>query len=308
MMNKIVAIQGDHPSKLNPLSDTSVFLAHEIQKKGYSVFFYEPKNLSILDTRVIASGFFIKFNYREKIFYKILKKKKLNLSKCKFILVRQDPPFNLKYITSLYILDTIKDKVKIVNNPTSIRNISEKLYSVKFQKFMPETIFTQDINEIKKFFRLYKKIIIKPIHSHSGNDIHLLKKFDIKFIKKLIKRHYYLMCQKYIPNIYKGDKRIFLIDGKICGAISRVPKKGSFLSNMSKGAKPVNTKLTKKEIRISKLIGKDLKKKDIFFAGIDFIDEKLSGDINVTSPTGLKTLYDLSQINLAKTFWGKLKA
>ena len=308
MMNKIVAIQGDHPSKLNPLSDTSVFLAHEIQKKGYSVFFYEPKNLSILDTRVIASGFFIKFNYRKKIFYKILKKKKLNLSKCKFILVRQDPPFNLKYITSLYILDTIKDKVKIVNNPTSIRNISEKLYSVKFQKFMPETIFTQDINEIKKFFRLYKKIIIKPIHSHSGNDIHLLKKFKIKFIKKLIKKHYYLMCQKYIPNIYKGDKRIFLIDGKICGAISRVPKKGSFLSNMSKGAKPLNTKLTKKEIRISRLIGKDLKKKDIFFAGIDFIDEKLSGDINVTSPTGLKTLYDLSQINLAKTFWGKLKA
>ena len=116
------------------------------------------------------------------------------------------------------------------------------------------------------------------------------------------------MCQKYIPNIYKGDKRIFLIDGKICGAISRVPKKGSFLSNMSKGAKPFNTKLTKKEIRISRLIGKDLKKKDIFFAGIDFIDEKLSGDINVTSPTGLKTLYDLSQINLAKTFWGKLKA
>ena len=308
MMNKIVAIQGDHPSKLNPLSDTSVFLAHEIQKKGYSVFFYEPKNLSILDTRVIASGFFIKFNYRKKIFYKILKKKKLNLSKCKFILVRQDPPFNLKYITSLYILDTIKDKIKIVNNPTSIRNISEKLYSVKFQKFMPKTIFTQDINEIKKFFRLYKKIIIKPIHSHSGNDIHLLKKFKIKFIKKLIKKHYYLMCQKYIPNIYKGDKRIFLIDGKICGAISRVPKKGSFLSNMSKGAKPLNTKLTKKEIRISRLIGKDLKKKDIFFAGIDFIDEKLSGDINVTSPTGLKTLYDLSQINLAKTFWGKLKA
>ena len=308
MMNKIVAIQGDHPSKLNPLSDTSVFLAHEIQKKGYSVFFYEPKNLSILDTRVIASGFFIKFNYREKIFYKILKKKKLNLSKCKFILVRQDPPFNLKYITSLYILDTIKDKVKIVNNPTSIRNISEKLYSVKFQKFMPKTIFTQDINEIKKFFRLYKKIIIKPIHSHSGNDIHLLKKFKIKFIKKLIKKHYYLMCQKYIPNIYKGDKRIFLIDGKICGAISRVPKKGSFLSNMSKGAKPLNTKLTKKEIKMSRIIGKDLKKKDIFFAGIDFIDEKLSGDINVTSPTGLKTLYDLSQINLAKTFWGKLKA
>ncbi len=308
MMNKIIAIQGDHPSKLNPLSDTSIFLANEIQKKGYSVFYYEPKNLTILDRNVIARGFFVKFNYKNKIFYKVLKKKKMNLSKCKFILIRQDPPFDLRYITTLYILDIIKDKIRIINNPTSIRNISEKLYSARYQRYMPKTIFTQNLNEIKKFFKLYKKIIIKPIHGYSGNDIHLLKKFDSKLIKKLIKNHYYIMCQKYIHNIYKGDKRIFLIDGKISGAISRIPKKGSFLSNMSKGAKPVNTKITKKEIRISKLIGKDLKKENIFFAGIDFIDEKLSGDINVTSPTGLKTFYDLTNINLAKTFWEKLKA
>ena len=105
-----------------------------------------------------------------------------------------------------------------------------------------------------------------------------------------------------------GDKRVFLINGKVVGAISRVPKKGSFLSNMSKGAIPINTKLTKIELTISKLIAKDLKKKKIFFAGIDFIDQKLNGDINVTSPTGLKTFYDLSKINLAKTFWKELKA
>ena len=116
------------------------------------------------------------------------------------------------------------------------------------------------------------------------------------------------MCQKYLPKISIGDKRVFLINGKICGAISRVPKKGSILSNMSKGAKPTNTKLTSKEIKISKLIAKDLKKENIFFAGIDFIDQKLNGDINVTSPTGLKTLYDLSGKNLAKTFWRELKA
>ena len=308
MTNKIVAIQGNHPSKLNPLTDTSIFLANEIQKKNYKIFYYEPRNLSILKTEVVANGYFIRFDYSKKKIFKILKKKKLNLKECKFILIRQDPPFNLEYISSTYILDLIKNRVKIINDPTSIRNISEKLYSSRYQKFMPSTIFTQNINEIKKFLLKYKKIIIKPIHSFSGNDIHLLTKFDSKLINRFIKKHNFIMCQKYLPKIYKGDKRVFLINGKIRGAISRIPKKGSFLSNMSKGAKAVNVILTKKEIKISRLIAKKLKKENIFFAGIDFIDQKLNGDINVTSPTGLKTLYDLSKINLATIFWKELKA
>jgi glutathione synthase len=308
MTNKIVAVQGNNPSKLNPVTDTSVFLAHEIQNKNYKIFYYDPKDLSIINSKVIAAGCFIEFNYKNKKFFKILKKQKLDLTKCKFILIRQDPPFNLEYISATYILDTIKEKVQILNNPTSIRNVSEKLYSVKFQKYMPNTIFTQNIDEIKNFFKKHKKVILKPIHSYSGNDIHLLTSFNLKIIKKFIKQHDHIMCQKFIPKISKGDKRVFLINGKVCGAISRVPKKGSFLSNMSKGAKPINIKLTKIENKISKLIAKDLKKQNIFFAGIDFIDQKLNGDINVTSPTGLKTLYDLSGINLAKTFWRELKA
>ena len=306
-MNKIVAIQGNHPSKLNPVTDTSVFLAHEIQNKKYKIFYYDPKNLSVINSKVIAKGFFIKFNYNKKKFFKILKKQSLDLTLCRYILIRQDPPFNLEYISATYILDTIKDKVKIINNPTSIRNISEKLYSVKYQKFMPSTIFTQNIEEIKKFFKKHKKVILKPIHSFSGNDIHLLNTFNLKLIEKFIKQHDHIMCQKYLPKISKGDKRVFLINGKVCGAISRVPKKGSFLSNMSKGAKPINIKLTKLENKISKLIAKDLKKENIYFAGIDFIDQKLNGDINVTSPTGLKTLFDLSGINLARIFWKELK-
>jgi glutathione synthase len=308
MTNKIIAVQGNHPSKLNPITDTSVFLAHEIQNKKYRLFYYEPKDLSIINSKVVAKGFFIKFDYSHKKFFKILKKQNLNLSNCKFILIRQDPPFNLEYISATYILDTIKDKIKIINNPTSIRNVSEKLYSAKYQKFMPSTIFSQNIDEIKIFFRTHKKVVLKPIHSYSGNDIYLLKKFNLKFIQKFIKKHNHIMCQKYLSKISKGDKRVFLINGKVCGAISRVPKKGSFLSNMSKGAKPINTKLTKIEKKISKLIAKDLKKENIYFAGIDFIDQKLNGDINVTSPTGLKTFFDLSKINLAKTFWKELKA
>ena len=308
MINKIVAIQGNHPSRLNPITDTSIFLAHEIQNKNYKIFYYDPKDISIINSKVIANGFFIKFNYSHKKFYKILKKQKLDLSNCKYILIRQDPPFNLEYISVTYILDTIKDKVKIINNPTSVRNVSEKLYSAKYQKFMPNTLFTQNINEIKIFFKNYKKVILKPIHSYSGNDIHLLDKFDLGFIQKFIKKHDHIMCQKYLHKINKGDKRVFLINGKVCGAISRVPKKGSFLSNMSKGAKPINITLTKIEKKISNLVAKDLKKEKIYFAGIDFIDQKLNGDINVTSPTGLKTLFDLSGINLAKVFWKELKA
>ena len=308
MINKIVAIQGNHPSRLNPITDTSIFLAHEIQNKNYKIFYYDPKDISIINSKVIANGFFIKFSYSQKKFYKILKKQKLDLSKCKYILIRQDPPFNLEYISVTYILDTIKDKVKIINNPTSVRNVSEKLYSAKYQKFMPNTLFTQNINEIKIFFKNYKKVILKPIHSYSGNDIHLLDKFDLGFIQKFIKKHDHIMCQKYLHKINKGDKRVFLINGKVCGAISRVPKKGSFLSNMSKGAKPINITLTKVEKKISNLVAKDLKKEKIYFAGIDFIDQKLNGDINVTSPTGLKTLFDLSGINLAKVFWKELKA
>jgi len=308
MTNKIVAIQGNHPKQLNPITDTSIFLATEVQNKKYKIFYYEPKNLSIINNNVIANGFFIKFNYSNKNFYKITKFQKLNLLKCKFILIRQDPPFNLEYISTTYILDKIKNKVKIINNPTAIRNVSEKLYSSSFQKYMPNTIFTRDLKEIKNFYTTNKKIIIKPIHSYGGNDIHLIQnQFKNQFVINFIKKHGHIMCQKFLPKIKYGDKRIFLINGKISGAISRVPKKGSFLSNMSKGAKPILTKLSKNENKISKLIGKNLKKQDIYFAGIDFIDQRLNGDINVTSPTGLKTFYDLSNINLAKEFWKGLK-
>jgi glutathione synthase len=288
MTNKIIAVQGNHPSKLNPKSDTSVFLANEIQSK-YKIFYYDPKDLSIINSKVIAEGFFIKFDYNNKKFFKILKKQKLNLEFCKYILIRQDPPFNLEYISTTYILDQIKHKVKIINDPTSIRNVSEKLYSAKYQKFMPDTIFSQNLDEIKSFFKRNKKVIVKPIHSYSGNDILLMNSFNLKTINNFIKKHDHIMCQKFLPKISKGDKRVFIINGKVVGAISRVPKKGSFLSNMSKGAVPINIKLTKSELKISKLISKDLKKENIFFAGIDFIDQKLNGDINVTSPTGLKS-------------------
>ena len=306
MRNKIVAIQGNKLSKLNPTTDTSILLAKEAQKIGLKLFYYEPQNLSIVNNKVIAKGNFVKFTNNKK-FYKILDNKLLDLSTVKYILIRQDPPFNLEYITTTYILDNL-NKVKIINNPSAIRNISEKLYSTKFMKYLPRTIFSSNIKQIKKFLKLNKKIIIKPIHGYSGNNIKLLKgKLNKKKIVNYLNKHGHIMCQKFLPLIKFGDKRVFIINGKVVGAISRVPKKGSFLSNLSKGASAKLIKLTKKELSISKIVAKDLKQNNIYFAGIDFISGKLNGDINVTSPTGLKTFFDLSGINLAKIFWNNLK-
>ena len=307
MTNNVVAIQGDNLNKINIKSDTTLYLANEAQNKGYKIFYYEPKELSIIDNKVIAKGSLIKLNNSNNNFYKTIKKIKFNLSKAKFILIRQDPPFNLEYISTTYILDTIKKNVKIINNPSAIRNVSEKLYSAQFSKYMPSTIFTKNIKEAEIFFNKNTQIIMKPIHGYGGNEIHLIEKFNKKFVEKFIRKHDHVMFQKFLPNIKYGDTRVFLINGKICGAISRVPKRGSFLSNMSKGAKPKLTILTKKEIRISKIIAEKLKVDNIYFAGIDFINGKLNGDINVTSPTGLKTYFDLSKINLAKFFWKGLK-
>ena len=304
MTNKIVAIQGDHLKNLNVKTDSTIFLANEAQKRGFKLFYYYPENLSNIRGKTISKGYFIKINYSKKKFYKILKKTKLDLSLTNYVLIRQDPPFNLEYISTTLLLDRIKYKTKIINDPTAVRNISEKFYSLNFEKYMADTIFTKDLLEIKNFFKKHKKIIIKPIHSFGGNDIYLIaEKFSERKIKKILKKHGHIMCQKFLSKIKFGDKRVFIINGKVCGAISRVPKLGSILSNMSKGAIPRLANLTKNELKISNIISKKIKRDGIYFAGIDFIDGKLNGDINVTSPTGIKTYFDLSNVNLAETFW-----
>ncbi len=305
MKNKIVAIQGDNLKKLNYNNDTTIFLAAEAQNRKFKIFYYEPQNIFIKNNKIYAYGDFIKL-FNKKKFFKLLSKRTINLENARYLLIRQDPPFNMNYISTTYFLDRLKT-VKIINNPTSIRNVSEKLYSYEFRKYMPPTIFTSRLEDIKYFIRKYKSVILKPIHGHSGNDIALLKfKYREKYLRRYLNKHGYVMCQKFLPGIINGDKRVFIINGKVVGSISRVPKKGSFLSNLSKGGKAIISKLTKKENTISKIIAKKIKKDGIYFAGIDFISEKLNGDINVTSPTGLKNYFDLTRINLAKLFWKDL--
>ena len=182
----------------------------------------------------------------------------------------------------------------------------EKLFSMHLSKYMPPTLISENLEEIKKFFKKNKNVIIKPVNGYSGNEVILLKKFNNKIINKYIKRYNHVMFQKFLPKISNGDKRVFIINGKIKGSITRIPKKGSVLSNMSKGAIAKKNNLTKQEIKISKEVASLLIKKNIYFAGIDFIQNQLIGDINVTSPTGLKTYEQLTGINLSKYFWDNI--
>ena len=303
---KILAIQGSNLKKLNIKTDTTILLAAEAQKKGYKIFYFEPKNISFLNGKVIALCKHIKINNKKKKFYSLLKTINFNLAKSKVILIRSDPPFDNRYLYTTYLLNHISKKVKIVNHPFAIRNVSEKLFSINFMQYMPPTLVSENLDEIKNFFKKHKSVVVKPINGFGGNNVILLKSFAANKIQKLLKIHNHLFFQKFLPGVSKGDKRVFIIKGKIVGAISRLPKKGSILSNMSKGAKAKLTKLTSKEIRTSKVVGKLLIKNKIYFAGIDFVQEKLIGDINVTSPTGLTTYQNLSGINLAKLFWKKI--
>ncbi len=302
-MTKILAIQGSNLDKVNVKTDTTILLATEAQKRGFEIYYFEPKNLSFLNGKVIAFCKHIKIYNNKKKFYLQLKTVNLNLEKSKVILIRNDPPFDNRYLYTTFLLNHISKKVKIINHPFAVRNISEKLFSINFMRYMPPTLISENLTEIKSFFKKHKFIVAKPINGFSGNNVILLKTFNARKIRKLLKSHNHFFFQKFLPGVFKGDKRVFIIKGKIVGAISRVPKKGSILSNMSKGAHAKLTKLTKKEVIASKAISKLLVKNKIYFAGVDFIQEKLIGDINVTSPTGLVAYRDLSGINLAKLFW-----
>ena len=305
-MTKILAIQGSDLKKVNIKTDTTILLATEAQKRGYKVYYFRPEDLSFLNGKVVAFCKHIKINNNKKNFYSILKTINFNLEKSNVILIRNDPPFNSRYLYTTFLLDHISRKVKIINHPFAVRNVSEKMFSINFMKYMPPTLISENQKEIKKFFKKQKSVVVKPIDGFSGNNVILLKSFNASKIRKLLKKNNHLFFQKFLPEVSRGDKRVFIIKGKIVGAISRVPKKGSILSNMSKGAHAKLTKLTNKERKASRAIGKLLVKNKIYFAGIDFIQEKLIGDINVTSPTGLAAYRDLSGINLAKTFWNNI--
>ena len=306
-IKKIIAVQADNIKSINIYTDTTYLLCLEAQRRGFKIFWYQTAELTLTNKKVSAKGYFVKFFDRKKNFFLKSGKKDLNLVKSKFLLIRQNPPFNIEYINSTLYLEKIISKVKVINDPLSIRNISEKFYSSKFFKYMPPTIFTKDMNEIYKFHNKYKKIVIKPIHGYAGKDVQLIKnKLNKKKLSLYLSKNGHVMVQKFLPAVSKGDKRVFIINGKVCGAIRRVPPKGSILSNISQGGSAIKTTLNYKEKKISTIIAKDLLKNNVYFAGIDFVSNFIIGDINITSPTGLAQYKQLTGKDLSKVFWDGL--
>ena len=305
---KIVAIQGDPIQTINTKTDTTLLLALEAQRRGYAIYYYETKNLTYSNKTVYALAKEVKFNESKILFYSFKSSQLLDLSKTSFILMRQNPPFNMDYITATFLLERVSKKTQVINNPFSVRNMPEKLCAIDFLNLMPPTLFTRDFKEIRKFKIKHKKIVIKPTHGYGGKNILFVSKKLVKSkITKYIKKHHQIMVQKFIPQIKSGDKRIFIIGGVIKGAIKRVPKKNSIVSNLAQGGRAVATILTNKEIKIAKIVAKKLKKNNIVFAGIDLISNYLTGDINITSPTGLKNFKDLTGKDLSIDFWNYLE-
>ena len=307
-MQKQIAIQMDNIETINFEFDTSFLIGYEAQERNYKIFYYNPNDLIIQNGDVQANGQYVKLNLDENNYFEYVSKRiTVDLKNFNFIFLRQDPPFNMNYITSTYILDLIPDSTKVINNPTAVRNATEKLFTFNFKKFMPPTIVTNNINEIENFLENIGEIITKPLYGNGGVGIHRFDKqnFNPDDLKQYLDLP--IMVQKYIKEINQGDRRLILIDGEYCGSVARIPKDGDIKANFHAGGKAKKTDLVFRDREIIETVGPQLAKNNLFFVGIDIIGDYLT-EINVTSPTGIKQINTLNNVNLEKLFWDKLEA
>ena len=307
-MQKQIAIQMDNIETIDFEFDTSFLIGYEAQQRNYKIFYYNPNDLIIQNGDVQANGQYVKLKLDENNYFEYISKRiTVDLKNFNFIFLRQDPPFNMNYITSTYILDLLPESTKVINNPTAVRNATEKLFTFNFKKFMPPTIVTNNINKIENFLDKIGEIITKPLYGNGGVGIHRFNKenFNPDDLKQYLDLP--IMAQKYIKEINQGDRRLILIDGEYCGSVARIPKDGDIKANFHAGGKAKKTDLVFRDREIIESVGPQLAKNNLFFVGIDIIGDYLT-EINVTSPTGIKQINTLNNVNLEKLFWDKLEA
>ena len=308
-----VIFQMDPIEKINKQTDSTYLIMKEALKRNFRVYHCSPEKVMVKQNEVVAVCSSLVLNNKDQIIKKG-KNIQSKISNFNFFFIRQDPPFNMGYITNTYLLElfqkhSIGKKPFFVNSPFGIRNFSEKIYPLYFKKIIPRTVITSDLNTIKSFLKKNKKVVVKPLYEKGGKGIFLLEK-NIKLKEKLIEKitnnfQKPIILQEYLKKVKKGDKRIVLVDGNPVGCINRVPNKGSFKANLHLGGVARKTKLTNKEKDICKKLKPSLIKNGFFLTGIDIIDEKLT-EINVTSPTGLMQINELYKINIEKKFWDRL--
>lgn len=287
---KIVA-QMDEISTINIKTDSTFRILLEAQNKGHEVFYYAPNQMSfdVKSSAVKAVVKKIKLHDRNVNFFTILENKEYDLTEFDVVLVRQDPPFDMNYITTTYFLEKIKNRVLVLNDPTSIRDCSEKIFATDFPEICPPTLISYDVAQAKEFRKIHGDIVLKPIYARGGEGIVLIKKDDLNLtsVFEILLKSYQapVMIQKFLPDIKFGDKRIILINGEAVGGIARIAN-NDIRSNLHIGGHAAKLELSKRDKEICEIIAPELKKRGLFFVGIDVIGDYLT-EINVTSPTGI---------------------
>ena len=310
-MSLIVAIQMDPIDKIDITGDSTFALALEAQARGHSLLYYGPRDLSFRDGRITARAHPLEVRNVKGDHFTLGEIDVIDLTKTDVVLMRQDPPFDMAYITATHILERLQPETLVVNDPFHVRNAPEKLFVTLFQDFMPPTLITSDRAEIAQFRQEHKDIIVKPLYGNGGAGVFRVKADDenISSLLEMFTTFYRepVIVQRYVPEVRQGDKRIILVDGEVAGAINRVPAEGEARSNMHVGGKAEATLLSAREREICETIGPELKARGLIFTGIDVIGDYLT-EINVTSPTGIQEIKRFGGADIAVLIWDAIEA
>ncbi|UXN03180.1 glutathione synthase [Bartonella sp. HY406] len=302
----IIAVQMDHIASINIAGDTTFALCLEAQKRGHSLFHYTPDRLSLRDGEVSARVEALSVRDIVGDHFTLGEAQRTNLAEMDVVLLRQDPPFDMNYITTTHILERIHPKTLVVNDPAWVRNSPEKIFVTEFPDLMPQTLITKDPLEVAAFREEFGDIIVKPLYGNGGAGVFHLKKDD-RNLSSLLEMFAQMfpepfIVQRYLNEVRGGDKRIILIDGEPVGAINRVPSESDSRSNMHVGGRAEKTELTKREQEICARIGPSLRERGFILVGIDVIGDYMT-EINVTSPTGVREVAKFGGADIAALFW-----
>jgi glutathione synthase len=301
----------DPIERIDIAGDSTFALAIEGQARGHTLFYYGPRDLTLRGTKAVAHTRPLSVREKKGDHYTLGEASVTDLSTLDVVLMRQDPPFDMAYISATHILERIHPKTLVVNDPFHVRNAPEKLFVTQFEDLMPPTIITTDRAEIIAFRAQHRDIILKPLYGNGGAGVFRLKHDDenLGVLLELFTQFYRepIVVQRYVPEVRKGDKRIILVDGAAVGAINRVPATGEARSNLHVGGRPEAVELTARDHAICAAIGPELKARGLIFAGIDVIGEYLT-EINVTSPTGIQEIRRFGGPNIAGLIWDAIEA
>jgi glutathione synthase len=301
-----VAVQMDPIERINVRGDSTFAMLLEAQARGHAISYYTTDKLALVENKVFSTVQPLTVKDELGNHFKLGEPKRVEMESFDVVLMRQDPPFDLNYITATHLLERIHPKTLVVNDPAQVRNAPEKVFVTHFPQLMPPTLITRDLNEIKAFRLKHSDIVMKPLYGHGGGAVFRLTKDDLNFgslydmFAATFREPW--VIQKFLPEVKHGDKRILLVDGVYVGAVNRVPAPDDLRSNMVRGGTPKDTELSPREKEICDTIGPALRERGMILVGIDVIDGWLT-EINVTSPTGIRAVKNLGGPDVAAKVW-----